>query len=477
MKRLALALGLLLSLGAGARELEVLPIVGPVTRDSAVLWFQTKKPRTIALVCSGPGAPSSLEVDTGEDAIGTVRLTGLKPGSHYEVRVVEPANWLPISFDTQPARPGDFHFTFGSCAYINDPKYPRGEDGGEYEIYTAIAAEHPAFMLWLGDNVYYRHGDWTSEELMRARFRTDRWRLESWWPVFAGAANYAIWDDHDFGPNNSESNFPLRDTALKVFRSVWPGGAYGQEAIEGAFYRFSWEDVDFFMLDDRYYRGGGVMYGRAQMEWLRQGLSASQASFKVIVGGSQMLNPFVSDEAWAEYPQERQDFLDWLKFAQIPGVVFLSGDRHSAELMRVDIGYPLYDFTSSPLNSSLHKQSAQELANPFRVPGTSFDQKRNYGVARVSGPVGDRMLIFECRDSAGERIWSQVIRQRELRFQAIRANRSSRLTSKPCRNSSAVLLAGPGLGFFRRLGSGRGRSRRSPARSTSPGRRPLRLAS
>ena len=412
--RLWLLLWLCLASLCGARELEVLPIVGPVTSDSAVLWFQTRTPRTVELVVVGPGG-GARDVDTGEDAIGVLRLDDLEPGTRYEVRITDPPCWLPVSFKTQPAAPGNFTMAFGSCAYINDPQVPKGENGGEYQIYTAIAADHPDLMLWLGDNVYFRHGDWESEERMRARFRADRWRLETWWPVFAEAANYAIWDDHDFGPNDADSLFPGREAALRVFRSVWP--PFGEE-VDGTYYKFSWQDVDFFMLDDRYHRSqaDGTMYGAEQMEWLRRGLVESRASFKLIVGGSQMLNPFVSYEGWAVYPHEREAFLDWLSRSGVNGVAFLSGDRHCAELVKLPGAYPLYDFTSSPLNSALHKQTAKELENPYRVPGTSFDSKRNYGLGRVSGRPGDRVLTFECKDSDGGLVWSYTLYQRELRF-------------------------------------------------------------
>lgn len=407
----AFLLCLCLLAGAWGKELEVLPVVGPVTRDTAVLWFQAREPRTVSVLVVGPGG-GAFDVDCDEDAIGTLHLEGLTPGTRYEVRVTEPANWLPISFRTQPDRPGSFTFAFGSCAYVNDARYPQGENGGDYQVFTSIAADRPDLMLWLGDNVYYRHGDWESEERMRARWRADRWTLETWWPVFAGMANYPIWDDHDFGPNDADSSFALRDTALEVFRSVWPG-----LAEERAYYRFSWEDVDFFMLDDRYHRNKTEMLGPAQLAWLKQGLLESGASFKVVACGSQLLNPMFSYEAWAVYPAERQGFLDWLEASRVEGVVFLSGDRHSAELIRLEGAYPLYDFTSSPLTSSLHKQTDRELANPARVPGTSLDTKRNYGLGRVSGPMGDRALTFECKDTDGHRIWARTLLQRELRPQ------------------------------------------------------------
>jgi len=46
---------------------------------------------------------------------------------------------------------------------------------------------------------------------------------------------------------------------------------------------------------------------------------------------------------------------DWLEQQRIDGVVFISGDRHFGELLKIARpgAYPLYEFTSSPLTLPL----------------------------------------------------------------------------------------------------------------------------
>src|SRR6266576_6390079 len=53
-------------------------------------------------------------------------------------------------------------------------------------------------------------------------------------------------------------------------------------------------------------------------------------------------------------PQEKQRMLDLLKRTKANGVLFISGDRHWAELSRLDRpgDYPLYDLTSSALTET-----------------------------------------------------------------------------------------------------------------------------
>ena len=97
----------------------------------------------------------------------------------------------------------DFRFVIGSCAYINDPPYDRpGEPyGGEYEIFEQIAAQRPDFMIWLGDNVYLREPDWNSEAGILYRYTHTR-SLPQLQKLLRICPHYAIWDDHDFGPND-----------------------------------------------------------------------------------------------------------------------------------------------------------------------------------------------------------------------------------------------------------------------------------
>ena len=108
------------------------------------------------------------------------------------------------------------------------------------------------------------------------------------------------------------------------------------------------------MTDDRYYRApkgdtSGDFLGETQMVWLKNKLLMSDATFKFICIGSQVLNDNNFGESYADYPRERNDLFDFIARNNIKGVIFLTGDKHYAEICKRDWhGYPLYDFTSSP---------------------------------------------------------------------------------------------------------------------------------
>ncbi|HXG68425.1 MAG TPA: alkaline phosphatase D family protein [Blastocatellia bacterium] len=418
------------------------PMLGYSEMTETVVWLQTRKPARAQLRFWKQGRPETARlsepVQTSEagDLIARFTLSGLEFGTKYDYEVyldgLRVARPYAMTFQTQPmwryrADPPTLRVAMGSCSYINDPPYDRpGKPYGEgYDIFTAIAAQKPDLMLWLGDNVYYREADWLSESAMRYRYAHTR-ELPELQPLLASAHQYATWDDHDYGPNNSDRTFRLRAAALRVFKDYWANPAYGTEETPGVFGRFEWGDVEFFLLDDRYHRSPNdmpngpdkVMFGEAQLRWLMESLRSSRATFKIVVGGNQMLNPLTFYEAFGNFPDEQKRLLAFLRDARINGVLFLSGDRHHTELIKIEEPgmYPLYDFTSSPLTSG-GSRNEREANNPARVPGTWVtDGVKNFGLLEVSGPEKDRKLILRTLDRAGKELWRHEIKASELRF-------------------------------------------------------------
>jgi alkaline phosphatase D len=418
------------------------PMLGPAEMTETTVWLQTRHPVRVQARFWKQGQPEtarlSEEVLTGAagDHIARLLLTGLDFGTRYDYEVYldgrRVARSYPLTFQTQPmwrfrADPPDFRVAVGSCAYINDPPFDRpGEPyGGGYEIFRAIAAARPDLMLWLGDNIYYREADWLSEAGMRYRWAHDR-ALPELQPLLGAVHHYAMWDDHDFGPNDADRTFRHREASLRVFRDYWPNPSFGTAETPGIFTRFEWGDVEMFLLDDRYHRSPNDMpaspekrmFGEAQLRWLKEALASSNATFKIVAGGNQLINPMTFFEGFGDYPAEQKELLDFLREARIEGVVFLSGDRHHTELLRrQEPGlYPLYEFTSSPLTSG-GSRSEREEDNPARIPGTWVtDGRRNFGLLELSGKADDRVLTLRTLDLQGKELWRHQIKASELRF-------------------------------------------------------------
>jgi alkaline phosphatase D len=433
------------------------PMPAYAEMTETAIWVQTRRPARIAIeyrplerLQYQQGQPARWVAATGErkrsaevfanaanDHIANVRIAGLTPGTRYAYTVLTNgrAARLPsnLKFQTQPhwrwatrpPQPPAFRFLIGSCSYLNqaDTDRPGTPYGGDYEIYGAMARQNADFMIWLGDNVYYREMDWLAESEMRQRWRYDR-SHPVMQPVLQSMHHYATWDDHDFGPNNSDRSYRLKPEALRVFSDYFPSPVRGLAEAPGVFHRFEWADVEFFLLDDRYHRSPNdapntpdkTMLGPHQLQWLKDSLLNSEATFKVVANGGQMVNPMVFFEAFGLFPAEQKNLFDFIAEQRIRGVVFLSGDRHATELLKVQwpgAPYPWFEFTSSPLSSGAGHND-REAENLARVPGTWVTRTRNFGVIDVEGEWRDRRLVFQTLDKDGKTLWRHVISQREL---------------------------------------------------------------
>lgn len=430
-----------LSLAARPALLVAGPMVAWSAPYEAAIWLQTRaaaRARIHVWPLERPAVVTlSREVATSPegDHLALVPLEGLEPDRRYGYRLELDGQRVelghPASFRTPPAQKPplhgavDFRFALGSCYYRNDPRrdWPGKPYGDGYPIFSSIHAKAPDFMVWLGDTTYLRSGEWQAESSMRERFRFDR-AADFLRPLLANSAHYAMWDDHDYGPNNADAAFPLKRKALEVFSDYWPAQDMGVAGVPGIYRSFTWGDVELFLTDGRYHRNpedlvetrGKGMLGPVQLEWLTQGLAASQATFKIVCTGTQAFNPLCRFESWGHYPEERQAFLDFLARQPVDGVVFLSGDRHASELLRWERpgSYPLYEFTCSSLTSGPHRNEA-EAGNPNRVAGTWVAGQRNFGLVEVRGDRGARRLVLATFDTEGRELWRREITQAELR--------------------------------------------------------------
>jgi len=424
------------------------PMVGYGTQREAALWVQTTRPASVQIrawsitpdsaearpeVIPDPDTVITDPVRTTEsgDRIARFSIGHLEPGNTYQFEVQIDGETVsrpyPLRFQTQPlwewrTDPPSFTFAVGSCAYINEPVYDRpGEPyGGDYRIFEAIAARNPDGMLWMGDNVYYREVDWATPAMMRDRYAHTR-ETPQMQALFGHTHNYATWDDHDYGPNNSDRSYGQKEAALRIFKDYWANPSYGRPDVDGVFGSFTWGDAEFFLLDDRYHRSpttaprdsGKTLWGRAQLRWLIDGLTSSEATFKIVVNGGQILNPSRRYETAARFPADRSRLLNAIVEREIEGVVLLSGDRHFTEMARYepDGFYPLTEFTSSPLTAGAGEPGDEQ--NPYRLPETVVTQ-RNFGTLTFSGPRDDRVLTIRTYGADGTRLWERTLRANDL---------------------------------------------------------------
>lgn len=417
------------------------PMNGYSLHREVAVWVQTTAAAPVQIRYWNEATPAArtttpaVEATADEAFAAHVVIDGLEPGQTYGYEVLVGgrvvARPYALRFSTQPlwqwrTDPPAFTFALGSCAYDNEPAYDRPGTpyGKDPAIFRSIAALRPAFMLWTGDNTYLREVDWWSERGMNHRYSHARATPEMQ-PLLGTTHHYATWDDHDYGPNDADRSWVLKDEALDVFKRFWANVSYGLPGVGGVFGHFEHGDAAFFLLDDRTHRSPNAvanddpsktMFGREQLTWLLDALATSRAPFKFVVSGGQIVNPVPVYETMATFAAERQFLLDELARRRISGVVFLTGDRHMTELQRLDRpgGPPLYDFTSSSLTAGPARRAPAEMDTPTRVAGTLVEGENNFGTVTVEGPRTARTATLRTYGADGALKWEVKIAAADL---------------------------------------------------------------
>ncbi|MEM9082244.1 MAG: alkaline phosphatase D family protein [Planctomycetota bacterium] len=269
---------------------------------------------------------------------------------------------------------------FGSCF---DPRR------GGAESWPNVASVEPDVFIMLGDNMY---GDTDDMNVMR-----QKWDELDAIPPFKTLKDntvfLATWDDHDYGRNDAGAEYEWREESQQVFLD-WAGeptgtyrrtsgGVFDVENVSGP----NGEIVQFIILDTRFFRSeltlgenesprssgiGGryvpttdpdaTLLGKEQWQWLEWQLR-QPADLRIISSSIQVLAEDHRYEKWANMPAERKRLFDLMKRTNAEGVIFISGDRHRAEISKFDPDrampgsgnfdrYPIFDVTSSALNRS-----------------------------------------------------------------------------------------------------------------------------
>lgn len=320
-----------------------------------------------------------------KDLSVTLFLTGLEYDKKYEYRIeFEDESVSPFyQFSTfpLPAESGKLSFVFSSC--MRDNYTP-------HEIFDYIEPHSPTFVALVGDNIYAdKDGDINvgpaHSVLAALRAKYTRNFDEHFQEISSSFPIIALWDDHDYGQDNSDNTYVYKTEAKQVFKENFPTYPYVVDD-GGIYYRFSISDVDFFVLDTRWYRSpmedddieGKTMLGTEQLGWLLSGLQQSTAPFKIIFSGVS-LNDYGGDtssgrdgyDSWMGYKYERNQIFSFLEENNIQGVLMFSGDQHypsahilnwqsplmedsitdsSAVYSLQKLGTAVFDFSASPLH-------------------------------------------------------------------------------------------------------------------------------
>ena len=271
------------------------------------------------------------------------------------------------------------YIAFTSC---NDPNQGLGA------LHSLdLALDTIPTMIWLGDNIYLSEGEWDSDSAIANRYE-ETFSTDIFKSIFLKASHYAVWDDHDAGPNDCTSDFKGLPMTMKAFKDFWRPSYSMPNA--NSFYgstRIGDGSIELFFLDNRSFRThhdstNATMLGEEQLLWLEQAYVASNAPVKVLLMGGQLVNPAKVFDNASRYPKERVRLLSLLgESGGLPLV--LSGDRHHGEINNWlhSSGKHVYEATASPITAKSFPHHNEH--NVYRTHlGTT--ETNHYGILAIT---------------------------------------------------------------------------------------------
>ncbi|MGC6455629.1 MAG: alkaline phosphatase D family protein [Coraliomargaritaceae bacterium] len=408
------------------------PMLGHVDMREASIWLQADEPSTLSIRYHEDGSEvffetKPVQADAERALTATIKLKQVEPGKTYNYEVLQNGETIGTTYQINTpenyyfrAPPPDFSFAVGGAHYSMEDEFepPYQLLGGGYGIFQVIQKTSPHFMLWMGNTSHLRQSDYTTQSGILKRFTHSRsvTELKS---LLASMPHYALWSHADYSFSNMSQFASYRQYSETAFKAFWPRPVEVPN-LEGIASRFRYADVDFFMLDVHSYRNDTPnseqtpqILGKKQIEWLRQELINSSATFKIILSGSPVLNPADNDKNLSYAQAEHNFLLEALRRENISGLFFISGGKYFGELTKLvhASNYNLYDLTIGPLTASPNT-SNKEL-NYFRVPGTTTVE-RQFAIIEVQGPEEDRKLKIQVNSMEGDLLWNRIIPARDL---------------------------------------------------------------
>ena len=343
-------------------------------------------------------------------------VTGLVPATQYNWRIAFPSPGTqpqPRSGGfrtfTQPGRPTGFSFALGSCM----------QTGTTSPVFTTIASKRPLFMLFTGD---FHYQDIKDNRVATFEAAVGRQLVSPTVSQLLATTPVAyVWDDHDFGPNDSDSASPSRVASAIALRSLVPH--YPLPDATAAYQAFTLGRVRFVLADLRSERvrpatrpapgvgevagAVGTMISDAQLAWLKREILESSKSHAVVffVSSVPWIDSGTSRDSWAGYRTQRRELSEFLRDNKIANLAILSGDAH---MIALDDGTNS-SFTVPPTPPGPPVFQAGSLdQNPSQKGGPyshgAFPERHQFGLVTVQDNGADVRVVFSGRNAADKEI-------------------------------------------------------------------------
>ncbi len=239
-----------------------------------------------------------------------------------------------------------------------------------------------------GDVLADREADFTSLDLKQAS------NLHIHWGGPTAGVNDNALDGVGGDPNAGVYDVVeiLGKHRLRIRPAARQDGAASYSIGRRSYFRTRVSNCDFFLLDTRSHRDmhdvrqpdkpGISMLGKAQKEWLLEGMRSSDADFFFVVSSVNFMIPHVGggavrtenkDDAWTTFVAEREELIRAWDGLGRP-VFVLTGDLHNSFAVRITDR--VWEFASGPHNSQNHivgDEGDRPASGPFNSRGRTCE--------------------------------------------------------------------------------------------------------
>ena len=250
------------------------------------------------------------------------------------------------------------------------------------QMWTSYLNQFVDVNFMIGDNVY---ADRLDDGSVKTADPDQLWQryIQTWDRLyFYHSANlsptYYLWDDHDYGKNDGGSDYKYKEESRDIFWTFHPAGDLegSYEKTVGAGSHLKAFDQDFIFIDGRYFRKGksGSRWGKEQTDLVLKKVKSSTAKLIWLIQGDQFFGAYHPFESYEK--DHLRDFNRLMNKLKRTGkkVVFVSGDRHLTEIMKIEkevLGYKTYEITSSGMHAKVFPGSFKRHPNPRGEVGAS----------------------------------------------------------------------------------------------------------
>lgn len=300
---------------------------GAVTPSGFTVVAALEDPGAVRLEVASAGTiVAVVDVDApGPHPVGEFAVTGLDPATEYTYRVITGRGPGPDGrVRTFPEGPAPVRLAFSSCARL-------GSNGA---VFDAIAAADP--------DVYVITGDWFYADIGPDDPGAFAEAYETTLTRPGQAALYRsvpiayVWDDHDYGRNDSDMTSPSRPAAEEMYRRLTPH--YPLAAETSTIHQsFVIGRIRVVMTDLRSGRTAAGILGVEQTAWFEAQLAEAAAAHQLVLWVSPV--PWITPDDptgddWGGFPEERRAVAETIASSGA-AVVMLGGDAH---MLAIDDG-------------------------------------------------------------------------------------------------------------------------------------------